>query len=82
MFSIEVHIKVHNLSHSSIFNFVFLFRTAHLAYWSNHPRAVCIIEKHREKLNTWIDSCQVSHKSIGHFFHPIERDKESGKGEL
>jgi len=34
-------------------------RTAHLAYWSNHPRAVCIIEKHRDKLNTWIDSCQV-----------------------
>eukprot|EP00088_Acartia_fossae_P068401 TRINITY_DN8673_c1_g1_i5.p1 TRINITY_DN8673_c1_g1~~TRINITY_DN8673_c1_g1_i5.p1 ORF type:complete len:613 (-),score=149.34 TRINITY_DN8673_c1_g1_i5:499-2337(-) len=34
-------------------------RAAHLAYWSNHPRAVCIIEKHREKLNTWIDNCQV-----------------------
>jgi len=34
-------------------------RTAHLSYWSNHPRAVCIIEKHRDKLNTWIDNCQV-----------------------
>lgn len=34
-------------------------RAAHLTYWSNHPRAVCIIEKHREKLNSWIDSCQV-----------------------
>jgi len=34
-------------------------RAAHLNYWSNHPRAVCIIEKHRDKLNSWIDSCQV-----------------------
>jgi hypothetical protein len=35
-------------------------RPAHLAYWGNHPRAVCILEKHREKLNTWLDACQVS----------------------
>jgi hypothetical protein len=39
---------------------VFIARPAHLAYWGNHPRAVCILEKHREKLNTWLDACQVS----------------------
>jgi len=33
-------------------------RTAHLAYWGNHPCAVCILEKHRDKLNTWLDNCQ------------------------
>jgi len=31
-------------------------RQAHLAYWANHPRAVCILEKHRERLNSWLDS--------------------------
>jgi len=31
-------------------------RQAHLSYWANHPRAVCILEKHRERLNTWLDS--------------------------
>jgi hypothetical protein len=45
----------------SLFLIYFLFaRPAHLAYWGNHPRAVCILEKHREKLNTWLDACQVS----------------------
>jgi len=33
-------------------------RTTHLLYWANHPKAVCILEKHREKLNTWLDNCQ------------------------
>eukprot|EP00092_Neocalanus_flemingeri_P002012 GFUD01002145.1.p1 GENE.GFUD01002145.1~~GFUD01002145.1.p1 ORF type:complete len:1062 (+),score=232.76 GFUD01002145.1:94-3279(+) len=33
-------------------------RAAHLAYWANHPRAVCILEKHRDKLNAWLDNCQ------------------------
>lgn len=33
-------------------------RAAHLSYWANHPRAVCILEKHRDKLNTWLDACQ------------------------
>ena len=48
---------------SAVRCFLFLFflvRPAHLAYWGNHPRAVCILEKHREKLNTWLDACQVS----------------------
>ncbi|XP_023336754.1 rho guanine nucleotide exchange factor 7 isoform X2 [Eurytemora carolleeae] len=35
-------------------------RSTHLSYWSNHPRAVCILEKHREKLNSWLDACQGS----------------------
>lgn len=35
-------------------------RSAHLTYWSNHPRAVCILEKHRDKLNSWLDACQGS----------------------
>ena len=33
-------------------------RAAHLTYWGNHPRAVCILEKHREKLNSWVDNVQ------------------------
>ena len=33
-------------------------RDAHLTYWANHPRAVCILEKHRDKLNSWLDNCQ------------------------
>jgi len=33
-------------------------RAAHLTYWANHPRAVCILEKHRDKLNSWLDNCQ------------------------
>ena len=33
-------------------------RAAHLSYWANHPRAVCVLEKHRDKLNTWLDNCQ------------------------
>jgi len=33
-------------------------RTAHLTYWANHPRAVCILERHREKLNSWLDNVQ------------------------
>jgi len=33
-------------------------RAAHLTYWANHPRAVCILEKHRDKLNNWLDNCQ------------------------
>ena len=31
-------------------------RAAHLTYWANHPRAVCILERHRDKLNTWLDN--------------------------
>ena len=31
-------------------------RDAHLVYWANHPRAVCILEKHRDKLNSWLDN--------------------------
>jgi hypothetical protein len=31
-------------------------RQAHLTYWANHPRAVCILEKHRERLNSWLDN--------------------------
>lgn len=31
-------------------------RQAHLAYWSNHPRAVCVLERHRERLNSWLDN--------------------------
>ena len=33
-------------------------RAAHLKYWANHPRAVCILEKHRDKLNSWLDNVQ------------------------
>ena len=33
-------------------------RGAHLTYWANHPRAVCILEKYRDKLNNWLDSLQ------------------------
>jgi len=33
-------------------------RSAHLTYWANHPRAVCILEKHRDKLHSWLDNCQ------------------------
>ena len=33
-------------------------REAHLVYWANHPRAVCILEKHRDKLNSWLDNMQ------------------------
>jgi len=33
-------------------------RAAHLSYWSNHPKAVCILEKHRDKLNSWLDACE------------------------
>lgn len=39
-------------------------RNAHLSYWSNHPRAVCILEKHREKLNSWLDACQGSTTTV------------------
>jgi len=38
-------------------------RTGHLSYWGNHPRAVCILEKHRDKLNTWLDACQGGNSS-------------------
>ena len=31
-------------------------RAAHLEYWANHPRAVTILERHRDKLNTWLDN--------------------------
>jgi len=31
-------------------------RQAHLSYWGNHPRAVCVLEKHRDRLNSWLDS--------------------------
>ena len=26
-------------------------KSAHLKYWANHPRAVCVLEKHRDKLD-------------------------------
>ena len=31
-------------------------RAAHLEYWANHPKAVTILERHRDKLNTWLDN--------------------------
>ena len=31
-------------------------RAAHLEYWANHPRAVTILERHRDKLNTRLDN--------------------------
>ena len=30
-------------------------KAAHKAYWSNHPKAVCILEKHREKLDKMME---------------------------
>jgi len=33
-------------------------RAAHLQYWAAHPRAVCVLEKHREKLTSWLDNVQ------------------------
>jgi len=33
-------------------------RAAHLTYWANHPRAVCVLETHRDKLNCWLDNVQ------------------------
>jgi len=31
-------------------------RQVHMVYWANHPRAVCILEKHRDRLNSWLDN--------------------------
>ena len=33
-------------------------RGAHLTYWAHHPRAVSILERHRDKLNSWLDNVQ------------------------
>jgi len=33
-------------------------RAAHLTYWGNHPRAVVVLEQHREALDSWLTTCQ------------------------
>lgn len=30
-------------------------KKAHLAYWSNHPKAVAVLEKHRDRLESFME---------------------------
>ena len=32
-----------------------LIKSAHSTYWANHPKAVCIFEKYRDALNTFME---------------------------
>ncbi len=31
-------------------------RSAHQTYWANHPKAVCVLERHRDRLNAFMES--------------------------
>ena len=31
-------------------------KAAHMTYWANHPKAVCVLEKYREELDAFMDS--------------------------
>ena len=33
-----------------------LIKSAHTTYWGNHPKAVCIFEKFRDSLDTFMES--------------------------
>ena len=33
-----------------------LIKSAHTTYWGNHPKAVCIFEKYRDSLDTFMES--------------------------
>ncbi len=37
-------------------------RSAHQTYWSNHPKAVCILELHREKLDKFMEGVSLMAK--------------------
>ena len=32
-----------------------MIKSAHTTYWGNHPKAVCIFEKYRESLDTFME---------------------------
>ena len=41
-----------------------LIKSAHTTYWANHPKAVCIFEKYRDSLDTFMEGkLTVCHKS-------------------
>ena len=43
-------------------------RQAHLSYWGNHPRAVCVLEKHR-----WVSILLFSFFAVGNFLISCRR---------